>query len=131
MICRQRTHLNTGPAPALQPAPQPQPQPVPRKRRNLKRKKDVTATSLLTKYTLISQNIKRTHTPQHQEVSYFRKPLEVGLKLAIRLRHLATGETYTSLQYHWLVGRITICKFFKGLPSHPCRIPGCIFVLPY
>ena len=37
--------------------------------------------------------------------------LEVGLKLAVTLRHLSTGETYTSLQYHWRVGRTTICKF--------------------
>ena len=41
----------------------------------------------------------------------FRKPLEVGLKLAVTLRHLSTGESYTSLQYHWRVGRSTICKF--------------------
>ena len=41
----------------------------------------------------------------------FRKPLEVGLKLAITLRHLSTGESYTSLQYQWRVGRTTICKF--------------------
>ena len=41
----------------------------------------------------------------------FRKPLEVGLKLAIALRHLATAETYISLQYHWLVGHTAICKF--------------------
>ena len=51
--------------------------------------------------------------PNHikKSVTNFRKPLEVGLKLAIMLRHLATGETYTSLQYHWLAGRTTICKF--------------------
>ena len=41
----------------------------------------------------------------------FRKPLEVGLKLAVTLRHLSTGECYTSLQYHWRVGRTIICKF--------------------
>ena len=41
----------------------------------------------------------------------FRKPLEVGLKLAVTLRHLSTEESYTSLQYHWRVGRSTICKF--------------------
>ena len=41
----------------------------------------------------------------------FRKPLEVRLKLAVTLRHLSTGESYTSLQYHWRVGRTTICKF--------------------
>ena len=46
-----------------------------------------------------------------KSVTNFRKSLEVRLKLAITLRHLATGETYTSLQYHWLVGQIIICNF--------------------
>ena len=41
----------------------------------------------------------------------FRKPLEVGLKLAVTFRHLSTGETYTSLQYQWRVRRTTIWKF--------------------
>ena len=36
----------------------------------------------------------------------FRKPLELGLKLAVTLR-----ESYTSLQYHCRVGRTTIGKF--------------------
>ena len=53
----------------------------------------------------------RRHHRIKRSVTNFRKPLEVGLKLAITLRHLATGETYTSLQYHWLVGRTTISKF--------------------
>ena len=44
-------------------------------------------------------------------VTNFRKPLEVGLKLSIMLRHLAIGEIHRSLQYHWLVGQNTICKF--------------------
>ena len=35
----------------------------------------------------------------------------MGLKLAVILRHLSTGESYASLQYHWRVGRSTICKF--------------------
>ena len=39
-----------------------------------------------------------------KSVTNFKKTLEIGLKLAIMLRHLATGETYTSLQYHLLVG---------------------------
>ena len=40
----------------------------------------------------------------------FRKPLEMGLKLVVTLRHLSTGESYTSLQYQWRVGRTTIIK---------------------
>ena len=46
-----------------------------------------------------------------KSITNFRKPLEVGLKLAVTLRHLSTGESYTSLQYHWRVGRTTICRF--------------------
>ena len=33
------------------------------------------------------------------------------MKLAVTLKHLSTGESNTSLQYHWRVGRTTICKF--------------------
>ena len=50
---------------------------------------------------------KYIHHHIRKSVTNFRKPLAVGLKLAITLTHLATGETYTSLQYHWLVGRTT------------------------
>ena len=46
-----------------------------------------------------------------KSITNFRHPLEVSLKLAVTLRHLSTGESYTSLQYHWRVGRSTICKF--------------------
>ena len=37
--------------------------------------------------------------------------------MAVTLRHLSTGESYTSLQYHWRVGRTTICK----LVPHICK----------
>ena len=46
-----------------------------------------------------------------KSITNFRKPLEVRLRLAVTLRHLSTRETYTSLQYHWRVGRMTLCKF--------------------
>ena len=46
-----------------------------------------------------------------KRITNFRKPLEVDLKLAVTLRHLSTGESYTSLQCQWRVGRTTICKF--------------------
>ena len=58
-----------------------------------------------------------THKPLHQEVTNFWKLLEVGLKLAIMVRDFETGEKFTSLQYHWVVGLTTICKFC--LPGHP------------
>ena len=37
-----------------------------------------------------------------QETKY-RAPLSVGMQLAITLRYLATGESYSSLSYHFLV----------------------------
>ena len=52
----------------------------------------------------IYNRLKKSHTN-------FRKPLKVGLKLVVTLRHLSTVKSYTSLQYHWRVGRTTICKF--------------------
>ena len=42
-----------------------------------------------------------------KSITNFRKPLEVGLKLAVTLRHLFTVESYTSLQYQWRVGKTT------------------------
>ena len=50
-----------------------------------------------------------------KEVTNFRKPLEVGLNLAITLRHLATGEIYISLEYHWLVGQNIMYKFILNV----------------
>ena len=51
--------------------------------------------------------------PPHlrKSITNFKKPLEVRLKLAVTLRHLSTGESYYLLQYHWRVGRTTLCKF--------------------
>ena len=88
-------------------------------------KRDATANSWLTSYTDIPgcQNFVRMplvffdlireciHHHIKKSASNFIKSLEVGLNLAIMLRHMATGETYTSFQYHWLVGKSTICKF--------------------
>ena len=45
-----------------------------------------------------------------KKTTFYRRPLSAGLKLAITMRHLATGETYTSLQYSFRVGRSTITK---------------------
>ena len=71
----------------------------------LKGKRDATVTAWPTSYTHISQDTRIFHLIEEcihhhmkKSVTNFRKPLEVGLKLAITLRHLATGETYSSLQ---------------------------------
>ena len=58
------------------------------------------------------QELERRVGPRiEKQATWFRRPLTVGLKLAVTLRHLATGETYTSLQYSFRVGRSTITKF--------------------
>ena len=43
-----------------------------------------------------------------KEDTNYRKALEPGMKLAITLRHLATGDSYASLQYDFRVARNTI-----------------------
>ena len=56
--------------------------------------------------------IKERITPHlRKSITNFRKPLEVRLKLAVTLKNLSTGESYNLVQYHWRVGRTTICKF--------------------
>ena len=130
MICRQkRTHLNLGPAPALQPALSPQPAP---RRRGKPPNRFVMPWILQIEetgcYRTLLANLIQTGMPGYQNfclvclifihhhikksLTNFRKPLEVGLKQAITMGHLGAGETNTSLQYHWLVSRTTTCKFF-------------------
>jgi hypothetical protein len=43
-----------------------------------------------------------------KQTTRMRQPLEPGLKLAMTLRHLATGATYTCMQYGWRVPANTI-----------------------
>ena len=51
-------------------------------------------------------------SPRLRKLSTFmREPLQVGLKLAVTLRFLATGNSYKSLQYSFRVETSTICTF--------------------
>ena len=132
MISRHRRQQNPTPA---QPA-SPSPPPPPRKRKSqnpwvmpwiLQREERGCYRTLLDKFITTDipgyrnftrmqpaffDLIEETITPHlRKSITNFRKPLEVGLKVAVTLRQLSTGESYTSLQYQWRVGRTTICKF--------------------
>ena len=125
LICilmgRQRTtHLNPAPSPVIQPPAQPQLQTVPGRRKPLnqwvmslilqRREKgcysnplaniihpDITGYQNFVRMPPAFFDLIKEHIHHHikKSATNFRKPLEVGLKLAITLRHLATGETYT------------------------------------
>ena len=45
-----------------------------------------------------------------RKLTYWRRPIEPGLRVAITLRYLATGETYRSLPYQFRVAPNTISK---------------------
>ena len=130
MICRQtRTHPNPGPTPAPKAAPSPQLWLLVRRKRKppnqwvmpriIQREERGCYRTLLSDLIQIDipgyQNFVRMppaffdpikeciHHRIKKSATNFRKPLEVGLKLIITMRHLATGETYMCLQYHLLV----------------------------
>ena len=46
-----------------------------------------------------------------RQATNYRAPISVGEKLALTIRYLATGESYTSLSCPFRVGRSTISKF--------------------
>ena len=50
-------------------------------------------------------------TPRIRKSTRYRKPLEPGLKLAITLRYLASGNSYKSLQYSFRFAHNTISLF--------------------
>ncbi|XP_034024730.1 protein ALP1-like [Thalassophryne amazonica] len=53
-------------------------------------------------------------TPRIEKQDTFRrKALEPGVKLAITIRFLATGDSYKSLMYNFRVHASTICKFIQ------------------
>ena len=60
----------------------------------------------------ILPEIERRLTPDLQkQTTFLLEPLRPDLKLAITLRHLATGESYVSLQFAFRMGRSTINRF--------------------
>ena len=53
-----------------------------------------------------------------------RDPVSPGVKLAVTLRHLATGDSYTTLQYAFRVASPTIKKFLpEAYQNQAIRCP--------
>ena len=55
-----------------------------------------------------------------RQATNYRAPISVGEKLALTIRYLATGESYTSLSCQFRVGRSTFSKFLPEV----CRMPS-------
>ena len=52
----------------------------------------------------------RSTSELQRESTWMREPLSPGIKLAVNLRHLASGDSYPTLQYAFKVARSTINK---------------------
>ena len=64
--------------------------------------------------------------PLLQKFSPFRVPLSTEEKLAVTLRFMATGETYESLQFGFLMAANTICKIVPETCDAIIRLLGPI-----
>lgn len=59
---------------------------------------------------LFHDMVQRVSKCLQKQRTWMREPLSPAHRLAITLRFLATGESYTSLQYNWRVAHNTISK---------------------
>ena len=66
---------------------------------------------------LFDEIVEKVRPHIEREETFFRKPLPTGLRVAITLRFLATGETYTSLQFNFRVAHNTI----SGIVPDTCK----------
>ena len=62
-----------------------------------------------------------------RQATNYRAPISVGEKLALTIRYLATGESYTSLSCQFRVGRSTFSKFLPEV----CRAIQDEFTIEY
>ena len=64
------------------------------------------------RYTTLMPGLEQKITAELQrDGTLMRDPVSPGVKLAVTLRHLATGDSYTTLQYAFRVASLTINKF--------------------
>ena len=88
-----------------------------------------------------------------KQTTRYREPLEPGLKLALTLRHLASGSTYAAMKYGWRVAHNTqslvvreVCKAIideympevmtcpthsRGMACHIGQFPPEVELPPY
>ena len=60
---------------------------------------------------LFAEMVERLSPKLTKSTTRMRRPLEVGLKLAVTLRHLATGNSYASISYDFRVSKSAISRF--------------------
>jgi len=63
--------------------------------------------------TMFQELLKRVSPRIEKQNTFWRKALEPGLRLAITLRFLATGDSYKSLMYSFRVAHNTICEMIR------------------
>ena len=63
-----------------------------------------------TEYCLFQEIVEKVTPYIERQETQFRKPLPPGLRVAITLRFLATGESYKSLQYTFRVSKCMISR---------------------
>ena len=63
---------------------------------------------------------RRTEQRLTKQTTKFREPLEPGLKLAVTLRHLASGAKYSDLQYAWRIPNNSISIIVKEVCHAIC-----------
>ena len=70
----------------------------------------------MTQNSFIPEMIKARLEPRlARQTTNYRAPISVWEKLALTIRYLATGESYTSLSCQFRVGRSTISKFLPDV----------------
>ena len=60
---------------------------------------------------LFQEMVERLTPRLKKQATHMRHPLSVGLKLAVTLRFLATGDSFSSLQYSFRVSKSAISRF--------------------
>ena len=58
---------------------------------------------------MFDEIVERVRPLIQKQTTWWREPLDVGLRVAITLRYLATGDTYKSIGYAFRVAPNTIC----------------------